>query len=409
MNSQTYSDLRNRFFDAVEENTVSFLFSGVPVRKSADSTYVFESNRNFTYLTGIEEEAAVLVMDQRDRSAIVFVRDIDEFKEKWMGYFIQPEVVKTISGIEDVRFYSEFDAYLESILKSDVKIGVDSDHDVIHDEFVSGPLGLIDMIDEEDRLVDIFPTLMKNRMVKHPDEVVAIEHALRVTNDAIMGALTEMKPDANENDLAARFQYEAMKQGGDLMFDTIMASGANAVVLHYISNNAPLVDGEMILFDLGVRVNRYGGDISRSFPINGVFTDRQKEVYQAVLDCFHAINKAARPGVSITDLQELAIEHLAQSVKKMGLIESTEDISKYYYHGIGHSLGLDTHDVWPHRDEQLQAGNVITNEPGLYIKEWGIGIRIETDLLITEDGCKDLAPYIIREVDEIEAALAKMK
>ncbi len=407
MNINTYKDLRSRFFEKVEKDTVSFLFSGVPIRKSADSTYVFESNRNFTYLTGIEEESALLIMDARNQSATIFVRDIDGLKEKWMGYFIQPEVVKVISGIEDVRFFSEFDAYLEEILKSDVKIGIDFDHDVISDDFVAGPLGLIDMVEDEERIVDIFPTLVANRMVKHPDEVEAIKHALKATDNAIMAALKDMKPGANENDLAARFQFEAMKQGGDLMFDTIMASGANAVVLHYVSNNAPLVDGELVLFDLGVRINRYGADISRTFPINGKFTDRQKMVYQAVLDCFHAVNKAARPGVSILDLQELAKEHLATSVKKMGLIERSEDILNYYYHGIGHSLGLDTHDVWSSRDVKMQAGNVITNEPGLYIKEWGIGIRIETDLLITEDGCEDLAPYIVREVEDIEKVLAK--
>lgn len=404
MNSKTYTALRERFLGKLQENTVNFIFSGVPIRKSADSTYGFESNRNFTYLTGIEEEAALLVVDKRDDSVVLFIRDIDPFKEKWMGYFIQPEVARVISGIDDVRFMSEFDAYIKEVVESDVVIGLDFDHDVISEEFLAGPYAMLEEL-EEDRVVDIFPTLMACRMIKHPDEVDAIKHALRVTNDAILGALEEMHPGKNENDLAARFQYEGMKQAGDLMFDTIMASGANAVVLHYISNNAPLVDGELILFDLGIRVNRYGGDISRTFPINGTFTEQQAMVYQAVLDCFHAINTAARPGVSLLDLNELAKEHLAQSLKTMGLIERSEDVDQYYYHSIGHSLGLDTHDVWIGRDHLLEAGHVITNEPGLYIKEWGIGIRIETDLLITEDGNEDLAPFIIREIDEIEAFL----
>lgn len=407
MNHKTYQDLRTRYFEKMDTPAVTFLFSGVPIRKSADSTYVFQSNRNFTYLTGIEEEAAILVLDSRDQSSTLFIRDIDPFTEKWMGYFIQPEVAKVISGIEDVRFYSEFEEYLEAILKSDVSIGVDFDHDVIHDDLNAGPLTLIEQIEDEERLVDVFPTLMALRMVKHPDEVTAIKHALKVTNDAIEAALRDMAPGKNENDLAARFQYEGMKQGGDLMFDTIMASGANAVVLHYVSNNAPLVDGEMILFDLGIRVNRYGADISRTYPINGVFSDRQRMVYQAVLDCFHAINVAARPGVSLLDLNELAKEHLATSLKKMGLIDKSEDVGEYYYHSIGHSLGLDTHDVWVGRDHLLEAGNVITNEPGLYIKEWGIGVRIETDLLITETGCEDLAPYILKEVEAIESFLKK--
>lgn len=406
MNHKTYQDLRARFFDRVEEDTVSFLFSGVPIRKSADSTYPFQANRNFRYLTGIEEEAAVLVMDKRCDRATLFIRDIDEFKEKWMGYFIQPEVATVISGIEDVRYLSEFETYYDALIMSGAKIGIDSDHDVISDEFNAGPLGIIQEV-SEDRIVDIFPTLVALRSVKHPDEVAAIKHALKVTNDAIEAALLDMKPGNNENDLAAAFQYEGMKQGGDLMFDTIMASGANAVVLHYISNNAPLVDGEMILFDLGIRVNGYGGDISRTYPINGRFTDQQKEVYQAVLDCFHAINAAAKPGISLLDLNEIAKAHLGASLIKMGLISDLEDVGEYYYHGVGHSLGLDTHDVWFGRDAILEAGNVITNEPGLYIKEWGIGVRIETDLLITEEGNEDLAPFIKREVEDIEALLQK--
>lgn len=407
MNYKTYQDLRARYFEAVDEEAVTILYSGVPIRKSADSTYVFESNHNFSYLSGLTEEAAILVLDSRDQSSILFVRDIDPFKEKWMGYFIQPEVAKTISGIEDVRFFSEFEAYLAEVLASDVKVGLDFDHDVLDDAIQAGPYSLIEEIEDDSRVLDVFPLLTSLRMVKHPDEVEAIKHALKVTNTAIEAALSDMVPGANENDLAARFQYEGMKQGGDLMFDTIMASGANAVVLHYISNNAPLVDGEMILFDLGIRVNRYGADISRTYPINGVFTDRQKTVYQAVLDCFHAVNRAARPGISLLDLNELAKEHLANSLKKMGLIDKSEDVDQYYYHSIGHSLGLDTHDVWVGRDHKLEPGNVITNEPGLYIKEWEIGVRIETDLLITETGCEDLAPYILKEVEELEAFLTK--
>lgn len=407
MNSKTYIDLRNNFMSKVDDNTVNFLFSGTPIRKSADSTYVFQANRNFRYLTGIEEESSILILDKVNNETILFIRDIDPFKEKWMGYFIQPEVAKVISGIEDVRFFSEFENYFNDKLNSDVKIGVDFDHDVISDEFLSGPLSLIDHVEDEDRLVDIFPTLTECRMVKHEDEIKAIEEALVVTNTAIEKALTKLKPGNNENDVAALFQYEGMVHGGDLMFDTIMASGANAVVLHYVSNNAPLVDGEMVLFDLGIRVNGYGADISRTYPINGVFTQRQALVYQAVLDCFHVINEAAKPGVSLLDLNDIAKENLGQSLIKMGLIESLDDVGEYYYHSIGHSLGLDTHDIWNGRDHKLEAGHVITNEPGLYIKEWGIGVRIETDLVITKTGARDLAPFIKREIKEIEELLKK--
>lgn len=405
MNKHTYIDLRKKVMDALPKNTVSFLFSGAGVRRSADSDYPFSANRNFVYLTGIEEPEAALVLDDKP---ILFIRDIDPFQEKWVGYYMTIEEAQEVSGIEDVRFFSEFDAYVDSVLARDVKIGVDLDHDTYSDVVHgSGVMFASDM--GKENIVNIFDVLTLARSVKHPDEVEAIKEALKATDKAILSALTEMKPGNNENDVASRFQYEAHKVHGDLMFDSILAGGSNAVVLHYIENNDKLKDGDLLLFDLGVRKGHYGADISRTFPINGKYSDRQRAVYQEVLDCFHAVNEAIRPGISTNDLQELAKEKLAQSCKKLGLIESTDDVINYYYHGIGHSLGLDTHDVWPSRDHKLEAGNVITNEPGLYIAEWGIGVRIETDVLVTEDGCEDLAPYIIREVDEIEAYLASIK
>lgn len=401
MKKETYRDLRKNVMKKLPENTVSFLFSGTGIRRSADADYPFSANRNFVYLTGIEEPEAILVLDE---APILFIRDIDPFKEKWMGYYMTQSQAQSVSGIEDVRFLSEFDAYVDSVMAQDVKIGVDLDHDTYSDEIHGSGIMFATEVGEEN-VVNIFDVLVAARMIKHPEEVAMIQHAISVSESAILSSLKEMKVGNSENDISAKFLYEAHRAGGDLMFDTIIASGSNAVVLHYIENNQTLNDNELVLFDLGVRVNHYGGDISRTFPINGTFTARQKEVYQEVLDCFHAVNAAIRPGITLIDLNELAKEKLAQSCKKLGLIESTDDVGEYYYHSIGHSLGLDTHDVWSDRAHKLEAGHVITNEPGLYIKEEGIGIRIETDVLVTEDGNVDLAPNLIREIDEIEAYL----
>lgn len=405
MNKQTYIDIRTKVIEKLPKDTVTFLFSGAGVRRSSDAEYPFSANRNFVYMSGIEEPEAVLVIDGEP---ILFIRDIDPLKEKWMGYYITIKQAQEVSGISDVRFFSEFDEYVDSVLARDVKIGVDLDHDTYSDVAHGSGIIFASAFDKED-IVNVFDVLVQARMVKHPDEVEAIKAALELTNKAILSSLEEMKPGNNENDIAARFQYEAHRAHGDLMFDTILAGGKNAVVLHYIENNQDLKDGDLVLFDLGVRKGFYGADISRTFPINGKFSERQRAVYQEVLDCFHAVNEAIRPGINLIDLQELAKEKLALSCKKLGLIESSDDVIDYYYHGIGHSLGLDTHDVWSDRAHKLEAGNILTNEPGLYIAEWGIGVRIETDVLVTEDGNIDLAPYIIREVDEIEDYLASIK
>lgn len=402
MNSQTRIKIRNRIKEHLPPHTVTFIFSGLPIRKSADTDYPFESNRNFHYLTGIEEPGAIFVFDNQNE--ILFLRDVDPFMEKWVGHFMRKEEAQSVSGIKDVRYFSDFDAYLNKVLSRKTRIGLDLDHNTFSEEAYGSAVSMADYVGIE-RVIDVTEILFRGRMVKFDEEVEAIKHAIEVTNTAIESMLKEMKPGNNENDMAAKFLYEAHKHHGDLMFDTILASGKNATVLHYVKNDQPLNNGEMVLCDLGVRVNGYGADISRTYPINGTFTDRQKEVYQTVLNTFHHINEAAKPGVSLKELNEIAKASLLEGCKSLGLIEKDEDLDKYYYHSIGHSLGLDTHDVWTNRDFPLEPGNVITNEPGIYIEAEGIGVRIETDLLITEDGNIDLAPQIKREVDEIEALL----
>lgn len=406
MNQTVYKQIQKNFMEVLPKNTVAFLFSGSLVRKSQDSSYRFHANRNFFYLTGIEEEEAVVVFDKPNEKVILFLRDINPAMEKWVGHYMTDIEAEVVSGIADIRYFSEFDSFVKEVIDRDVMIGVDMDHDTLTEQTHGSGLSFAESMDES-KIMDIYELIVKLRMVKLPEEVEAIKSAIDITNGAILSALEEMKPGNNEKDIEARFHYEGAKRFGEPMFDTIVASGANATVLHYVTNNQPLKDGELVLLDLGIKVNGYGADISRTFPINGKFTERQKEVYQVVLDTFHAVNEAIRPGISIKTLNDIAKEHLAEGCIRLGLIENPEDVTRYYYHSIGHSLGLDTHDVWLDREAPLVAGNVITNEPGLYIAEEGIGIRIETDVLVTEESHEDLGPQIMREVEAIEAYFAQ--
>lgn len=399
MNSQTRIKIRKRLIDHLPEHCVTFIFSGLSVRKSADASYPFHTNRNFLYATGIEEEGAVLVFD--NDKEILFLRDIDPLMEKWNGRYLRKETATEISGIKDVRYFSEFDKYLNKVLTRKTRIGLDLDQNHFTEEAYGSAVSMADYVGIE-RVLDVTEIFVRARMVKFPEEVEAIKNALRVTDKAIKAMLKEMKPGNNENDMAAAFQYETQRNKGSLMFDTIIASGEDATILHYIENDQELIDGEMVLIDLGSAVNGYGGDISRTYPINGTYTDRQKEVYNAVHKVFEHINNIAKPGISLLELNEVAKEMLATACKDLGL---KGEVTDYYYHSIGHSLGLDTHDAWAGRDFPLEAGHVITNEPGLYIAEEKIGVRIETDLLITDDGAEDLAPYIASTIDDIEALL----
>ena len=180
-------------------------------------------------------------------------------------------------------------------------------------------------------------------------------------------------------------------------------------MLHYETNRDTCEDGTLLLLDLGAKVQGYCADITRTYPVNGVFTPRQRAVYEAVLAANRAVAAAAKPGVTLGGLNEICKQVLAEGCRKLGLIDSAEKIGTYYMHGVSHHLGIDVHDVSARRDEPLQPGAVITDEPGLYIDEWEIGIRIEDDLLITEDGCEVLSADVIREADEIEAFMAQAK
>jgi len=254
-------------------------------------------------------------------------------------------------------------------------------------------------------LRNLYSTIAKMRQTKSNDEIENLRIAVEKTRLGIEKMMSVSKPGMFEYELEAYYDF-AVKLAGvqEKAFHTIAASGLNATVLHYEDNNAQLQDGDLILFDLGCAWNHYSADISRTFPVNGKFGERQRAVYQAVLDVEKAVIEAIKPGIKMSDLNKLARDLLTIKCRDLGLIgsdDSDDDVLKYYYHSIGHSLGLDTHDVGG-RDFVLEPGMVLTIEPGLYIAEEAIGIRIEDDILVTADGYENLSASIIKEVNEIE-------
>ena len=206
----------------------------------------------------------------------------------------------------------------------------------------------------------------------------------------------------NEYQVQADYIHEITLQGSEgYSFNTIMASGENATILHYEDNNQPLHKGELILCDLGALYKNYGSDITRTYPINGTFTDRQKEIYEVVLHANKETINFIKPGRTWKEVNDFTRNILAEGAKKLGIIKEDKEIIKYYYHSFGHFLGLDVHDVGNH-NIPLEEGMVLTVEPGLYIKEEKIGVRIEDDILITKDGNINLSKNIIKEIKDIE-------
>ena len=242
------------------------------------------------------------------------------------------------------------------------------------------------------------------RAVKTEGEIELMRRAQETTRVAIEAMMKHARPGMNERELEGAFDFALMKQGvREHAFATIVAGGKRATTLHYAENNCVVEDGQLVLIDLGSIHGHYCADISRTFPINGRFTDRQKQIYNTVLEAQDLVMANARPGLTTRDLNKLVVDYYESKLEELGLSGGVRD---YYYHSVSHSLGLDTHDICTERERTLKAGMVITVEPGFYIEDEGIGIRIENDVLITEDGCTDLSADIPRRVEEIESLMA---
>ena len=416
INKNEYIERREKIYNTIDNNSVVILYAGASVKKSADESYPFEVNRNFYYLTGICEENSVFVAYKQHGVAteFLFIPEQNENIEKWVGKRLSVDDAREISGIDNVVTLNQFDSELDLIL-SRKRTGIE-ELDTLYLDLE--PENLLDGFKTTKdvgqalilnypwlKLKDIYKTIILKRMVKSSAEIVELKEAINKTNIGLKNILKKIRPGLYEYQLSSLFYYSIQDYDfSELSFPTICASGINATTLHYPNPKSFINDNDLVLFDLGARNNFYCADISRTYPASGKFTEKQKQVYEIVLKCNKEIIKAVRPGVTLKELNNLATEILAKGLMEIGIIHNETEVRNYYFHSVSHHLGLDTHDP-SDRDLPLVPGNVITDEPGLYIKELGIGIRIEDDILVTEDGSYNLSNSIIKEVDDIEKAL----
>lgn len=409
-----YAARRAKIFNQMKEGSIAILFSGVAKKSTADETYPFEVNRNFYYLTGVDDEdcSLILMNSEGEHREFLLIPPFDPNKEKWYGKRIQTSEAKEISGIKNVLFNSALNARVDSALSGsfsdfgDIKtVYLDLESELKIAEATSTH-------DYRDNLVriyqgitveDIYPTITRCRMVKSKAEVDELREAIEHTRMGILAVMAQARPEVKEYELADTFLHTINDESGyqGTAFNTIMAAGVHATTLHYPKPMGTVAKGDLILMDLGARHGYYNADISRTIPADGEFTDLQRTIYKIVLDCNKAVANFAKPGVTIAELNSLTKEFLASECLAKGIITKKEDIGNYYFHSVSHHIGLDTHDPGE-RAIPLEAGNVISDEPGLYIKELGIGVRIEDDLLITTTSCEVLTEGVIREIDDIE-------
>ncbi len=394
------------------------IFSGNAPMRSADESYPFSVDRNFYYLTGIDRENMVLVIDKDEAGVIreaIFIEPYDEELAKWVGGRMKADEVTQISGIESVSDVANFSGWITDYLRryrglGKIRIYLDlwryeeKQVDTQAHQFAAWLQKRYPAVEID----EIYGELAGMRAVKDEKELELMRRAQETTRVAIEAMMRYARPGMNETEIEGAFDFALMQQGcREHAFPTIAAGGPRATTLHYSSNNCVVEDGQMVLVDLGSAEKHYCADISRTFPVNGKFTERQKEIYNMVLEAQHIVEKAAKPGMSMGDLNRLVVEYYESRLDDLGLRKDGKGVRDYYYHSVTHSLGLDTHDVGTLREYTLRPGMVITNEPGFYIEEEGIGVRIEDDLLITEDGAVNLSTAIPKTVEEVEAIMAR--
>lgn len=415
-----FKSRRSNYLNQVEAMSLSVFYSGFAPHLSADAFYPFQVNRNFWYLTNINQEDAILLMAKSNNlsDSYLFIKKIDPVEALWVGESLSFEKASELSGIplENVRDILSFDTFISSLLTQSrralfgtiEKVYFDIERLNFASEALLGERKATQFKNKYPHIeiVNSHPVLAYLRSSKDSLELEKIKGAIEISKKANLHLLDSLKKVKNEYDLATEFNYVLNKHQTVPSFGSIIAGGKNATILHYEHHNQDLNQGDLVLLDLGVRYEQYASDITRTYPINGTFTARQKAVYQAVLNVNKAIISWVKAGVTQFEYNEKGKELLAKEAKAIGLIQADNELIKYYYHGLGHALGLDVHDVG---NPQLpfRVGQVITIEPGLYISEEGIGVRIEDNLMLTEDGCINLSAGILKEVSDIEMYMNK--
>lgn len=408
MKAEIFKKNRENLFKTLEENSAVILFAGKAPKKTADEVYGFTPNRNFYYLTGIDEEDIILLLVKESNSqrAVLFIKEPDLEMEKWVGKSIRASEAEEKGSFEEVKYTKDFENTLHGIIfkESIEKIYLDlerdrfSDRETSIEEFARNLKNKYPQVN----IKNVYNNIAELRLVKSDEEIANMQKAIDITIEGVETLMKNSKPGMKEYELEAYYDFNCKRRGAkDFAFKTIAAAGVNATILHYVDNNSEIKDGDLVLFDLGSQYEYYNADITRTFPANGKFTARQKDVYEAVLRVNKKVIEEIKPGVNFGDINNKATEWVAEECIALGLIEDKKDVKKYYWHSIGHSLGLDTHDVGK-KNVELKPGMVFTVEPGIYIEEEGIGVRIEDDVLVTEEGYENLTKNMIKEVNEIE-------
>lgn len=430
-----YAKRRQTLMQKIGQNDLVILSAADECPRNGDTTFPFRQHSDFYYLTGFDEPDAVLVLapKRKEGEYILFNRVRDRDREIWDGPRAGQEGAAS-DFLADQSFpIAELEEKLPDLLSGRHAIHYALGSNPAFDELLLNSVKTVRTrirsgISAPQQFVDINPTLHEMRIFKSPAEIALMQKAVDITVSAHERAMRTCKPGMNECELEAELMHEFQRHGARFpAYTSIVASGRNACILHYVQNNQTIADGDLILIDAGAEYQNYAADITRTFPANGKFTEEQRAIYELVLDSQLAAIESIKPGSSWLEAQHIIVNVLTEGLVELGILKG--DVAKlieeraylpFYMHRSGHFLGLDVHDAGSyHKDGKwraLEAGMVLTVEPGLYIsadtpgvdKRWhNIGVRIEDDVLVTEKGHEVLSRHLPKEVKDIEALMAK--
>lgn len=414
---EEFGERRTRVFTQMQPNSALLLFSEIEKRRNNDCTYPFRQDSYFWYLTGFNEPNAALLLlkTEQTEKAIIFLRPRDPLLETWNGRRLGVELAPQQLNVNEAYSIEEFDTVLPKILKNLTALYYVPEIHTWGDKLVT------ESAMSFSEILDWRPMLSEMRLIKSPNEIRLMQQAGQITALGHIKAMQTTRPNRFEYEIESDILHEFNRHCARFpSYNSIVAGGSNACILHYTENDRPLNDGDLVLIDAGCEFAMYAGDITRTFPVNGKFSQPQREIYELVLKAQKRAIELLVPGNSIKQANDEVIRIKTQGLVDLGILKGDVDTlieqqayRQFYMHGLGHWLGLDVHDVGSYgQDKQriLEIGMVITVEPGIYIAEdadvpeqyKGIGVRIEDNLLMTEYGNKILTAAAPKEIADIE-------
>ena len=424
---------RKNLMGMMDKHTIAIIPGAREVTRSRDTEYPFRQNSDLFYLTGFEEPDAVLVLvpGRRQGQVVLFCRERDPDMELWNGYRLGPEGAVAYLGVDDAFPIDDLDEILPGLIEGTQRIYYSMGHDDVFDQRVMGWVNQIRKLVRTGAappadFTDLAFLLHEQRLIKSAAEVRVMRKAGEISAAAHVRAMQECQPGRYEYHLEAAIQHTFAEHGARFpAYNSIVGSGANACVLHYTENASKMRAGDLVLIDAGCEYQGYAADITRTFPVSGKFSTEQRAIYDVVLEAQRAAIAKVRPGNTWNQPHDATVRVITRGLIKLGLLRGKErELIKaeayrdFYMHRAGHWLGLDVHDVGEYRVDgrwrQLEPGMVLTIEPGIYIaadntkvpKRWrGIGVRIEDDVVVTEQGCDVLTGDVPKRADEIEALM----